>query len=475
MPRKPRIVVTGFVGLFPYGGVAWDYVQYVVGLAALGWDALYLEDTGAWPVYQHGKLDCTVNVAHVASTMQYFGQGERWAYRDALSGRCFGLSEASLQEFCRTADIFLNLSCSAMLREEYAAIPVRALVDTDPMFTQIQYLNGTSLTGGPTGMRALIENHTHRFTLGANIGSPDCRIPTLGMQWHPTVPPVVLDLWPQTDPPTGGSHDYSTVMNWSVVPDVTFAGERWGQKDVEFARFLQLPKRVPAIPLGLAVSQTPDAPFPLTAAREIFRASVAKPAAFGRDVAVLCHAKLRLRLLNEALIDPRIARQFVGVAYDPTRFSQSIARTGSAPEGNVQSRGDLRRQIEIGRERERLHAVRAAFVFERGIAFPLHHRGEAAVARTGCDGPSVQHNRLPGGLPRKSVGWNRTLHRPDVFSERHKRIVPEGRPHGGRIDEVANLREGRIRIDQHTHRHLQQPIPQNVHSRNVQANVGRPA
>lgn len=267
MPRKPRIVVTGFVGLFPYGGVAWDYVQYVVGLAALGWDALYLEDTGAWPVYQHGKLDCTVNVAHVASTMQYFGLGERWAYRDALSGRCFGLSEASLQEFCRTADIFLNLSCSAMLREEYAAIPVRALVDTDPMFTQIQYLNGTSLTGGPTGMRALIENHTHRFTLGANIGSPDCRIPTLGMQWHPTVPPVVLDLWPQTDPPTGGSHDYSTVMNWSVVPDVTFAGERWGQKDVEFARFMQLPKRVPAIPLGLAVSQTPDAPFPLTAAR----------------------------------------------------------------------------------------------------------------------------------------------------------------------------------------------------------------
>ena len=265
--RKPRIVVTGFAGLFPYGGVAWDYLQYVLGLLALGWDAIYLEDTGAWPVYQHGDLNCDFNVAHVASTMEHFGLGERWAYRDALSGRCFGLSDAALAEFCRTADIFLNVSCSATLREEYASIPVRALVDTDPMFTQIQYLNGKSLSGGPTGMRDLVENHTHRFTLGANIGAASCRIPTLGLNWHPTRPPVVLRLWPVSDPPIGASYGYSTVMNWNVERDVTFEGEQWGQKDVEFMRFLQLPRRVSQIPLGLAVSQPPDSLFPVEAAR----------------------------------------------------------------------------------------------------------------------------------------------------------------------------------------------------------------
>jgi hypothetical protein len=266
--RKPRIVVTGFVGLFPYGGVVWDYVQYVLGFTALGWDAIYLEDTGAWPIYQHGDLDCSSNVAYVASAMEYFGLGQRWAYRDALSGQCFGLSAKALREFCRTADIFLNLSCSAMLRDEYAAIPVRALVDTDPMFTQIQYLNGTSLSNGPTGMRELIENHTHRFTLGASIGSASCRIPTLGLEWQPTRPPVVLKLWPNGDPPFAVSNGYSTVMNWSVVREVTFEGERWGQKNVEFMRFLQLPRRVPEIPLGVAVSQTPEAPFPFEAVRE---------------------------------------------------------------------------------------------------------------------------------------------------------------------------------------------------------------
>ena len=39
------MIVTGVVGLYPLGGVAWDYVQYVAGLARLGFDVFYLEDT----------------------------------------------------------------------------------------------------------------------------------------------------------------------------------------------------------------------------------------------------------------------------------------------------------------------------------------------------------------------------------------------------------------------------------------------
>lgn len=266
--RKPRIAVTGFIGLFPYGGVVWDYLQYVIGFTELGWDAIYLEDTGLWPVYQRGDPDASYNAGHVASAMKEFGLGDRWAYRDALSGECFGLSESELAEFCRTADVFLNLSCSATLREEYAAIPVRAIVDTDPMFTQIQYLNGQSLSGGSSGMRELIESHTHHFTFGENIGRASCRIPTLGLQWHPTRQPIVLKLWPARDPPMNGSRCYSTVMNWSAGVDVIFEGERWGLKDAEFMRFLQLPSRVPQTPLGIAVSHEPESTFPFEAARK---------------------------------------------------------------------------------------------------------------------------------------------------------------------------------------------------------------
>lgn len=267
MRSKPRVVVTGFLGLLPFGGVVWDYVQYVLGFAALGCDVIYLEDTDDWPLNQD-VIDSTLNVAHVASVMEHFGFAGRWAYRDAMTGECFGLSLPALLEFCRTADVFINVSCSATLRDEYAAIPVRALVDTDPMFTQIQYLRDESLTAGTTCMRELIEGHTHHFTFGTNIGSDACRIPTLGLEWHPTRQPVVLELWPVVESPSARSECYSTVMNWSVVDDLTFEGERWGQKDVEFMRFLQLPQRVPGIPLGLAVSQTPESSFPLDVVRD---------------------------------------------------------------------------------------------------------------------------------------------------------------------------------------------------------------
>jgi hypothetical protein len=264
--RKPRIVVTGFMGLYPFGGVVWDYVQYVAGFHALGCDVVYLEDTETWPVYQE-ELNASRNVAHVASSMEYFDLAGRWAYRDAMTGECFGLSQSALSEFCHSADIFLNLSCSARLRDEYAAIPVRALVDTDPMFTQIQYVNDKGLSGYPTGMRELIENHTHWFTFGENIGSAACRIPTLDLEWHPTRQPVLLDRWPVSVSP-GSEHGYSTVMNWTRVEELTFEGERWGQKDVEFMRFLQLPRRVPEIPLGVAVSQTPQSRFPIREVRQ---------------------------------------------------------------------------------------------------------------------------------------------------------------------------------------------------------------
>lgn len=266
MSAKPRIVISGFIGLYPLGGVAWDYAQYVAGFADLGWDVLYLEDTRTWPVYQR-DCDASLNVAHVAATMEYFGLGGRWAYRDAVSEQWFGQSESALHEFCRTADIFLNLSCSADLRDEYAAIPIRALVDTDPMFTQIQYLNERSLTGEATGMRALVAQHTHHFTYGESIGERSCLIPPLDLQWHPTRQPIVLERWPVTESPNG-AHCYSTIMNWKLDRDLTFGGERWGQKDVEFMRLFDLPRRVPEIPLGVAVSQEPESEFPTSAARE---------------------------------------------------------------------------------------------------------------------------------------------------------------------------------------------------------------
>lgn len=260
-----RIIVGGFLGLLPAGGVTWDYVQYPVGLAALGHDVYYVEDTRLWPIYQtgdHSVSDCSANVAHLAAVMDAFGLGDRWAYRDEVSGQCFGLAEAVVRELCCTADILLNISCATFLRDEYSAIPIRALVDSDPMFTQIQYASQTAFTKGSPGMRELVEGHTHHFTFGENVGTLDCRIPTCGVTWQPTRQPICLPYWSATCLPKSSEAAYTTLMNWTAAPPLLYDGETWGQKDVEFRHFFTLPQAVPGIHLAVAVAQTTGIPFP---------------------------------------------------------------------------------------------------------------------------------------------------------------------------------------------------------------------
>src|SRR5206468_1575326 len=49
--RSPlRVIVTGLIAQHPLlGGMTWHYLQYVLGLARLGHDVYYLEDSGEWP------------------------------------------------------------------------------------------------------------------------------------------------------------------------------------------------------------------------------------------------------------------------------------------------------------------------------------------------------------------------------------------------------------------------------------------
>jgi hypothetical protein len=253
-----RILVGGYLGLLPAGGITWDYIQYPVGFAALGHDVFYVEDTRLWPVYQTDSADgsnCAANVAHLAAAMDAFGLGARWGYRDEASGRWFGLGEREARDVCRTADVLVNVSCATYLRDEYARIPARALVDSDPMFTQIQYVSQAMFTPGSPGIRAAVEGHTHHFTFGEHVGAADCRMPTCGFAWRPTRQPVCLSHWVPTPPPPVGA-GFTTLMNWTAAPPLVYDGTTWGQKDIEFRRFLDLPRRVPTLSLSVAVGQT---------------------------------------------------------------------------------------------------------------------------------------------------------------------------------------------------------------------------
>ena len=261
-----RIIVSGYVGLLHAGGVTWDYLQYPLGLAAMGHDVYYIEDTRLWPIYQRSAgdvPDCSPNVEHLSAAMRTFGLSERWSYRDEASGRFFGLPASRVAELLRTADVLLNVSCATPLRDDYLQIPVRVLIDSDPMFTQIQAHNDEGFTPGAGVMRAAVQSHTHHFTFGEAIGKPDCRIPTGDVTWRPTRQPVCLDRWIQSPMPQRDIAAFTTVMNWSAARALRWDDEDWGQKNVEFESVFGLPSRFRARPLALAIGQTGGNAVPL--------------------------------------------------------------------------------------------------------------------------------------------------------------------------------------------------------------------
>jgi hypothetical protein len=233
-----RIIVTGLVGQYAFGGVAWDYLQFVEGFRQLGHDVFYLEDTEMWPydpIQNTISEDCAYNVQYLRGVMENLGLADRWIYRSAPDASYHGHTEAEAKQVCATADFFLNVSGCGWLRPEYLAIPHKAFLDSDPMFTQV------ALASGNQDVIDRIRAHDRHFTFAENIGARDCRIPHAGFHWIPTRQPIVLDWWNAgADTPRDV---FTTVMNWVSYKNCEFNGETWGQKDVEFLKFFDLPQR----------------------------------------------------------------------------------------------------------------------------------------------------------------------------------------------------------------------------------------
>lgn len=249
MRSRKRILVLHLAGQYPLGGIGWQAIHYVVGLARLGHDVYYVEDSGAGaydPRIKSVVEDCAYSVEFLRHTMERFGLGQRWAYVDVTRAVCYGLSARRLDELYREADALVNVCGAARLREEHLRCPARVYVQTDPVHDQIQLLQGNQLT------RSILSAHTHHFTYGENMGQPDCPIPPEEFQWRPTRPPVVLDFWESRVNP--GAECFSTVATWKHVgKDVRFGGETYyWSKHVNFLRFLDLP-RLTRQPLELAI------------------------------------------------------------------------------------------------------------------------------------------------------------------------------------------------------------------------------
>lgn len=261
MTSSLRIVVTGLAATYPLGGVFWDYVQYVAGFRALGHDVLYLEDTGRWgydPVAGTFTKDGAAGAAYLAEHLARLDPdlAGRWFFRDA-AGATYGRPWADVERFCRSADLFLHVSFSCLMREPYWAARHVALVDSDPLYTQApvpDYLAGTLSKPLRRRMDELLRHDAH-FTFGENVGAPDCLVPAGLVRWMPTRQPVLLGAFRAAAVPLAARRPvFTTVASWEPRergPKVD--GVRYRGKSAEFIRFLDLPARSP-LPLEVALS-----------------------------------------------------------------------------------------------------------------------------------------------------------------------------------------------------------------------------
>jgi hypothetical protein len=247
------VASSGASGLPEVAGNTWTFLQYVVGLARLGVESFWVDHQPRLDPRQparerraHPDQDCH-SIEYVSARFRAmahsFGFEDRYCIvYDGTSS--FGMTSAELEDVVGETDLLLNLagplpSGSALLR-----IPRRAYVDLDPGFTQI-WAHQIDLG---------LDNHEFFFTVGQSVGSPEFEITTLGIEWRPIFPPVVLDLWPaHVDE---ACERLSTVADWRGSQYARFEDELYAGKRDEFIRFLEVPRRVQRpVELALTIGQ----------------------------------------------------------------------------------------------------------------------------------------------------------------------------------------------------------------------------
>jgi hypothetical protein len=288
MQSSLRIIVTGLITQHPLlGGITWHYLQYMLGLARLGYDVYYFEDSGEFPYNLDGGAsgtdwiarDCTYNVGYLARIMARFGFEDRWAYHFPLKSTWFGLSDKQREAIIQSADLLINVSGSLEHPKNYRPIPHLLYIDTDPIITQIKLALGEVL------FLERVEAHDTHFSFGEslsnslpallskgageypgghlrqgskgdttrNISPLPPRPPAPLLRWRPTRQPIVLSEWRPGRPQR---ESFTTVMNWTSYEPLVYAGRTYGQKDVEFNRFLELPGQVAPTAMEVALSRT---------------------------------------------------------------------------------------------------------------------------------------------------------------------------------------------------------------------------
>ncbi len=233
------------------GGHLWVYLNWALGLRALGCRVIWLEEVAP----STPAANVQAYVSSLRHRLERYGVAEHVALcswtEEPLDPRavagCLGLDEAW------EADLLLNFQYD-MLPGVVKRFRRSALVDIDPGLLQTWTSQG----------HVVLAPHDHYFTIGETVGRAGARLPDLGLRWCHTPPCVALDWWP----PHAAERDapFTTVVHWFASAWMTDEAEP-DDKRSGFLPYLDLPRRT-AQPLELAINLGADDEARVIAERE---------------------------------------------------------------------------------------------------------------------------------------------------------------------------------------------------------------
>jgi hypothetical protein len=222
------------------GGNARAVLNWLEGFRKLGLRTYYVEqialDNCTAADGTPTTFDQSFNAAYFDRVMAAAGLSSTSILICDRNGATRGMPMADILTVAEDADLLLNVTGHLTFEPLMRRLRRKAYLDLDPGYTQFWEASG--------GGGARLGGHDFYFTIGENIGRPDCSVPTCGLNWRPTRQPMVLRTGPV--PLSTSGRRFTTVASWrGPYGRAQYRGATFGVKAHEFRKYIELPRRVP--------------------------------------------------------------------------------------------------------------------------------------------------------------------------------------------------------------------------------------
>jgi hypothetical protein len=247
-----KLLVNGTLANLLYnGGNTMATLQFVMGLQRLGFEVLFFEHLSPDGCRDANDAQCafldSVQRGYFADVMTNFSLSGQSSLLYNGGVEHWGVSLKDIVSFACDAEALIGKGGLPALPEEINSIKRKIYIDEDPVYTQ--------LWESAYGIDLGLERADYLFTVGLNIGTSRCSIPTGRRRWHKLLPAVDLEFW-RTANDARSSQKLTTVASWRGYAPLEYQGEWYHQKAVEFKRFLSLPSYITR-PVEVALSIYP--------------------------------------------------------------------------------------------------------------------------------------------------------------------------------------------------------------------------